>query len=306
MNINKISIIVAMYFAVTSQLFSQDLEPRAYSNAPVGLNFITVGLIHTEGALVFDPGIPIVDADSSINIGVFGYVRTLDVAGMSAKMGITVPYANLSASGFVSIGEGERRVRDITGVADPSFFFNINFYGAPALNLNEFRAYQQDTIIGFKLKVTAPLGSYDNTKLINLGTNRWSIKPEFGISKALNNWTIESMLAATYYTENNEFNVDQTRHQKPVYSLQAHVTYTLRNKIWLSYGFTYFTGGETEVDGVKSGDLQNNTRSGFTVAVPVNKYQSIKILVSTGVSTRTGSDYDSIGIFWQTRWGVGL
>lgn len=282
---------------------AQELEPRTYSNAPVGLNFVVIGYQYSEGGLLFDPAVPILNASSQVNVGVFGYLRTLEVAGMSAKAGIVLPYADLYAEGVLS---GELRTREVKGAADPSFYFNLNFYGSPAYKLNEFRKYQQDTIAGFTIKVTPPLGQYDKDKVINIGTNRWSLKPELGVSKAVDRWVMEAMVAATYYSENDEFDNNKLRQQDPVYSTQGHLTYTFANKIWLSYGVTYFTGGKTKVDGVTSNDLQNNSRTGLTLAIPVNKYNSIKILLSVGLNTRTGTDYDSISIFWQHRWGAGL
>ena len=299
----KLVLILFSYLIPMINLFAQELEPRAYSNAPAGLNFVVIGYQYSEGGLLFDPAVPITDANSEVNVAVFGYLRTFDMAGMSAKAGIVLPYADLYAEGLLS---GEYRTREVEGVADPSFYFNLNFYGSPAYKLSEFRKYQQDTIAGFTIKVTPPLGQYDKDRIINIGTNRWSIKPELGASKAINNWVLEVMVAATYFTENNEFNNTQIRKQDPVYSMQGHLTYTFKNKIWLSYGVTYFTGGKTRVDGVTSNDLQNNSRTGLTLAIPVNKYHSIKILSSIGLNTRTGTDYDSIGAFWQYRWAAGL
>jgi len=296
-------LILFSYLIIITNLSAQELEPKAYSNAPAGLNFVVTGYQYSEGGLLFDPAVPITDANSQINVAVFGYLRTLEVAGMSAKAGIVLPYADLYAEGLLS---GEFRTREVGGAVDPSFYFNLNFYGSPAYKLSEFRKYQQDTIAGFTIKVTPPLGQYDRDKIINIGTNRWSIKPELGVSKAINSWILDVMVAATYFTENNEFNNNQIRHQDPVYSMQGHLTYTFKNKTWLSYGATYFTGGETTVDGVISNDLQNNSRTGLTLAIPINKYHSIKILTSIGLSTRTGTDYDSISAFWQYRWGAGL
>jgi hypothetical protein len=38
----------------------------------------------------------------------------------------------------------------------------------------------------------------------------------------------------------------------------------------------------------------------------VNRHTSVKLYGSTGVSTRTGSDFDAVGIVVQYRWGAGL
>ncbi|VAW67032.1 hypothetical protein MNBD_GAMMA08-1456 [hydrothermal vent metagenome] len=297
--------ILLICFCIAPRLLAQALEPRAYANAPAGLNFVVAGYQGSRGGLIFDPAIPINDATSTVDVAVFGYLRTLNVAGLSAKAGIVLPYADLYAEGR-DAQTNALLTREVSGAADPSLYFSINFYGAPALNLREFKNYKQDTIAGFTLKVTPPLGQYARDKIINIGTNRWSIKPELGISKAINRWILEATTNVTFYTNNDQFATNKTRKQAAVYSLQGNLIYTFQNKIWLSYGFTYFTGGETKVNGVVSNDLQNNSRTGFTAAIPINKYHSIKILASTGVSTRTGSDYDSINIFWQYRWGAGL
>lgn len=47
-------------------------------------------------------------------------------------------------------------------------------------------------------------------------------------------------------------------------------------------------------------------RLGLTVALSVSRYHSIKLYGSTGVYSRTGTDFDTVGIAWQTRWGGGL
>jgi hypothetical protein len=52
--------------------------------------------------------------------------------------------------------------------------------------------------------------------------------------------------------------------------------------------------------------MQENSRVGVTFALPVNKHNSIKLYVSTGLSTRTGSSFTTGGIAWQYRWGGGL
>ena len=284
-------------------IHAQELEPRAYSNTPVGMNFMLVGYQYSAGGLYFDPAVPITDANAEVNMGLLGYVRSLDIAGKSAKTGILLRYADLYADGYV---DGEFRTREDTGIADPAFYFTINLSGAPALSYKEFKDYQQDTIIGFTFKLTAPLGVYDNDKLLNIGTNRWSFKPEFGISQAVGRWTLEAAAAAVFYTDNDEFDNDKTRQQDAIYSMQAHAIYSFPKNIWASIGATYYAGGRTTIDGVTRNDLQQNWRTGFTVALPINRNHSIKLFGNSGVSTRTGTDYDSLGIAWQYRWGAGF
>jgi len=45
---------------------------------------------------------------------------------------------------------------------------------------------------------------------------------------------------------------------------------------------------------------------GATVALPVNRRHSVKLYASSGLSVRTGSDFDIFGAAWQYRWGAGL
>ena len=117
----KLSVVVALaIISATNGVFAQTLEPRAYSNAPVGMNFLLVGYQASKGGLLFDPAVPITDAKAEVDIGLLAYVRTLDVAGNSAKAGVILPYANLHADGFLN---GDFRTRDTKGIADPAFYF---------------------------------------------------------------------------------------------------------------------------------------------------------------------------------------
>ena len=297
-----LAIMLLVFINTTNITYAQTLEPRAYSNAPVGINFLLVGYQNSRGGLLFDPSLPITDANANVNMGFFGYVHTLGAAGQSAKTGVLLPYAKLSADGYVS---GEYRTREQNGIADPAFYFSMNIYGAQALGLKEFKDYKQDTIVGLTIKLTAPLGVYDSEKLLNIGTNRWSFKPELGVSKAIGRWTLEGAASVDFYTDNDNFDNGKTRKQDPIYSLQGHVIYFFKNHIWAAFGATYYTGGITTIDGLTNNDRLDNWRTGFTVALPFDRHNSIKIFGNSGVSTRTGTDYDSLGIAWQYRWGGG-
>lgn len=293
---------VALMFAAASA-HAQDLEPRSYANRPVGLNFLIAGYGYAEGTMPFDPSLPVADAKFHTNTEVLAYARSLGVLGNSTKFDVVLPYTSFSAN---ALAAGQPKQRVVSGFNDPRFRFSMNFYGAPALSVKEYADYRQDLIIGASLQVTAPLGQYDDTKLLNIGNNRWSFKPELGVSKAWGAWTVEVAPGATLFTDNNDFNRGGTLAQEPVYSVQAHLIHSFKSGTWLALDGTYFTGGRTTVNGVKGDTLQTNTRVGLTLALPVDRYNSVKIYGSTGTSSRTGADFNGVGIAWQYRWGDGF
>lgn len=282
---------------------AQEIEPRAYSNAPIGVNFVIAGYAYTQGAVPFDASLPVKNAQLKTSNAVLAYARVFDVWGQSGKFDAIVPYTVLSGTAEVA---GQPFERNVTGFADPRFRLSVNLYGAPALTLQEFRNFEQDLIIGASLQVSVPASQYDSSRVVNIGTHRWSFRPEVGISKAVGPWTLEFQAAATLFTDNRDFYGGHTRSQDPIYSLQGHVIYGFRSGVWASFDATTFAGGRTTLNGVRGDDRQQNWRVGGTLAFPVDVHHSIKIYASSGVSARTDNNYDLIGIAWQYRWGDGL
>ncbi|MFO1325034.1 MAG: transporter [Burkholderiales bacterium] len=282
---------------------AQDIEPRAFSNAPVGVNFLIAGYAFTRGGISFDSSLPVSNPNLETSNAVVAYARVLDLWGKSGKFDVIVPYTWLSGTADY---KGETVERVVNGFANPLLRLSMNFYGAPALTLKEFASYRQDLIVGASLQVSVPASQYDSTRIVNIGTNRWFFKPEFGVSKAHGPWTLEFTAAATFYTDNDDFFNGKTRSQDPVYSFQGHAIYGFSSGIWTSVDATYFTGGRTTIDGVRGNDLQQNWRIGATLALPVDIHNSIKFYASSGVSSRTGNDFDLVGVAWQYRFGGGL
>ena len=283
-------------------LRAQELEPRAYSVSSVGFNILVVADTFNTGDLAFDPTLPIDDAQANINVAGIGYVRTLGIAGRSASIGVVAPYVRGNLDGLY-LGEYQAVHRSALG--DPRVRFAINLHGAPAMTAEEFAAYRQKTNVGASLLVVAPLGQYHPAKLINVGTNRWSFKPEIGVSHALGRWTLEGYAGAWLFTDNRDFRNGNVRAQAPIGSFQFHAIYTIRPRLWVAFDANYFTGGRTSINGVDNFDLQRNSRAGLTLALPLNRQQSIKLTYSRGARTTIGADFESFGLSYQYVWGGG-
>jgi hypothetical protein len=281
---------------------AQDAEPRSYTNTPIGLNFLIAGYLYTQGKMAFDPELAIADAHFQSHTGALAYVRSFDFLGQSAKFDVIVPYSAFSAHALVA---GQDHEREMSGFGDPRFRVSANLFGAPALSAKEFANYKQDLIVGVSIQVSAPLGQYDDTKLLNLGNNRWSFRPELGISKAWGPWTLEIAPSVTFFTDNSDFFYGRNFAQAPLYLVRTDLIYNFDSGAWISLDGAYFAGLRTTVNGVKGDNEQENARVGLTVALPIDRRNSVKLNASTGIYTRTGSEFSLVGIAWQYRWGAG-
>ena len=273
------------------QVNAQEIEARAYSNAPIGINFITGGIAQAKSG------------SYHLTTEALSLTHVLDVAGQSGRLTIVLPYAQLSGSGAVG---SQALNASAEGLSDPMIKASVNLYGAPALTTSQFQNYQQDLIIGASIAATLPWGSYNSSQIVNVGGNRSLIQPGFGASQAVGPWRLELAGMATIYTNNTSFMGSNTLSQNPVYSAESHVIYYLPNTAWISADATYFTGGQTYVNGMSVSGSQENWRFGSTLSYPIDKHNSIRLSGSKGVYSRTDTSYHAVGISWQYRWGGGL
>lgn len=284
-------------------MHAQDIEPRSYANAPIGVNFAVAGGAYAWLGFPLDPAVPLTEPDLSTSNALLGYARVLNIGGQSARISVLAPYAWLKGS---ALYKGEPVSREVQGFTDAKLRLSVNLLGAPAVDLAGFKDYKQDLIVGASLTVSAPTGQYDPERLVNIGANRWTVKGEVGASQAAGKWILELSSALEVFTTNSDFFGGITREQDPVWSIKGNIVRNFPKGIWASVDGTYFAGGTTTLGGTRRNDLQQNWRAGATVALPVNKRNSIKLYASTGVYARTGNNFDLVGLVWQYRWGGGL
>jgi hypothetical protein len=282
---------------------AQSIEPRAYSPSPVGINFLVIGGTDSTGGLAVDPALPLTDVHLKVKNLFMGYARSIDLWGRSAKIDLILPYGRLSGSAFY---QGMPVERKVDGFLDPALRLSVILHGAPVLSPAEFRHYRQNLVIGASVQVTAPVGQYDKTRLLNLGTNRWSVKPEIGMSKRLGRWIMELTGSATFFSTNPDFFGGRKRSQDSIFTAQTNVIYNLPSGAWLAVAAAYLTGGKTSLDGISDRNLQRNWRVGLTAAMPLSRKFSVKFSASKGVSARTNNNVDQLGLALQYRWGKGF
>lgn len=283
---------------------AQGLVPRAYVIAPVQSNAITLTYMFQDGSILFDPSLPLTNAQGRLNIGTFNYYRSLDFFGRSANIVIVAPY---TISHFQADILNETRETQRSGMLDSAVRFSVNLVGGPAMSLKQFAKWQQKTLLGVSMGVSFPTGQYDSTKLINPGTNRWAFKPEIGLSRRWDHWILDGYAQFGFFTKNdNYFSTGETKNtfsQQSIVGTEWHLSYDLKPGTWMSFDVNYWRGGRTSVnDVVKVNSLQSNSRVGATAALRVSTHQSVKFSYSNGAFTRIGGNFQTVSFAWQYSW----
>ena len=275
---------------------AQEIEPRAYAASPTGVTFVGLALGRSTGAVLTDPSLPVDDVEAEINAGAVAVGHTFGLFDRLTSAAVILPYVRGDFTGTL---DGEPAEASRSGMGDVKLRLAMNFIGTPALTPAEFMKRAPTTTLGASLTVSLPTGEYYGDKLINVGTNRWAIKPEIGVSQPIGRWFLEAYAGAWIFGDNDSFFGGHHREQEALTSIQAHVAYVFRPRLWLAVDGTYYDGGRSTIDGVQKDDRQTNSRVGMTLAVPIGPRQSLKFSWSQGASTRIGSDFTAYGIAWQ-------
>ena len=157
--------------------------------------------------------------------------------------------------------------------------------------------------LGAAFKIKAPLGRYDETKLINLGANRWGFQFKVASSYAITKRVIlELHIDSWFFTENTSFFNDQTLKQKPLLSTQLHLAYVFGPKFWASASIGQVAWGETTINDIPQKNNQDNSKYSLTASFKVAKKSSLKASITNGLYTGRGADFTTALIGYTFLW----
>src|SRR5271170_1949085 len=304
----KLAWLIVVAAGSLQALSAQDLSPRAYLITPVHANVITLSWSFYDGSINFNGVVPSTGATGTYSVPILGYYYSFSFFGRSANIVASLPYAEGNFQGTVA-GAGEHLYR--SGLLDSVYRVSVNLKGGPALTPREFIKWRQKVLLGVSLKVIAPTGQYDPTKLINWGTNRWSFKPEFGYSQRWSgNWILDGYAGVWFFTTNSDFfsrNMytpgTHSQSQNPIGAFEGHLSYNFKPRFWASLDGNYWFGGKTSLDGVQNPlTRQSSSRIGGTVAIPFTSHQALKFAYSNGTYIRFGGNYQNVQVAWQYSW----
>jgi hypothetical protein len=165
----------------------------------------------------------------------------------------------------------------------------------------QFGSYQQDLVVGAAIQVIAPTGTYHNTQLPNLGSNRWALRNSIGASKTFDKWIVEGYATIWLFTANTDFLEGNELSQSPLYGLKLHGVRKLGGGRWLSLDLGYGTGARGTVNGIEKDNRINTMRFGVTLSVPFGRH-SLKFTAASSIRIESGNDVDVFAITYLIRW----
>jgi hypothetical protein len=262
---------------LSSPLSAQEVEIRRWNQLPIDSNFVTANFARTDGDIAVDPVLLLDDVSVEMDTWLLGYIRTFELLDRTARVEIRQPWQAGIWNGVV---DGTPTSISREGLADTFVRFAVNLVGAPPLAGKAYADYRAatdvETIVGVALGVQLPTGQYLEDKLINLGSNRFTFRPQVGVHQQYYNWSFEGTGTAYIYTDNTSFFNGNLLEQDPYYTMDGSVEYKFQSGIWASAGAGIGVGGQSAVNGVKKDNFREDIAWTASAGFPVTRSVGFK------------------------------
>jgi hypothetical protein len=294
-----IALLTFVWLAGAEPARGQELEPRVYSAAPIDTNFLVGTWSNSRGSVPIDPSLPLTDVHASIDTISLSFTHTFPLAGRTATWAVAVPYVGGHVTGVIY---GSAPASTLNGFPDLRLRFSVDLL-SHGLSPAEFARHKPRTTLGVGVTVIAPTGTYDRTRLINAGSNRWSVKPEIGVEIPMGKWFADFAAGLWLFGENTDFAGGQVLQQAPLANFQVHAGYSFRQGQWLALDAGYVLGGATTTGSESPRNALTNSRYGMVFSQPIGPGVSAKLLWSHWLRNgQVDQSFTTIGAALQYRW----
>jgi hypothetical protein len=283
------------------QAAAQFTDPHTYDNVPVGVNQLETDYAFVHGNASVDPSLIVAGANLDVNVGTIDYTRYFDLFHRLAWVEAALPIAHLS--GAIS---GTSIQGSSAGAGDSAYTLAMLVKGGPALRAAHFDSYTPTTIVGVSVAFTAPTGLYNPDKILNLGSDRWSFKPEIALSHPFGpeqKWQLDAYANGYFYTDNTAYRGREILRQQPLTGLEGHVSYSFNDSLWISSDTRYSFRGATVIDGVAQNNAQQNLIVGSEMNVSINSRHSLLLEFAKAVIHHNSPAVVGLAVKYDYTWG---
>jgi len=270
-----------LFMTIPSSTFAND--PKDYIPAPAGTKAVLFYYNHTNGNNYYTDG-KLVGKDTNLNtnVGILRLAYYGEVGSHPWVVNCLFPFGSLSLDG-----------KDVGGVQTAN-----TQIGDPILVAGIWPIANKDskTWLGVSEYITVPGGEYRNDKTLNMGSNMWAFKTEFGFVKGLGNFTWDLGGNVELYTNNSNYtSAGLTLEKDPVYTGETHLTYDVTKSFWVSADYIYTRGGQTSVNKIYNQDKLDDHSVGGTLTFWLNPSTSLLIKYVDNVQKENGIKANTLG-----------
>ncbi len=258
-----------------------DLQPGDLVALPPDLNLVQVSYLKSEYGDRYTQGrkLPLdTKIDSAQLIARVG--RTFEIDHHPAIFYVQTPVGFLHPGNALSGYQGDSGVGDTTML--------LAFW--PYANREEKR------YVALGAYLTVPTGSYDASRLFNMGENRYKSSFQAGYSTAISDKFTWSVAAdATWFADNKKYLPGHyKREQDPLMTLQTALQYRINPTYAIGGTYFFTSGGETSLDGIDQNDTTKLQRFQLTAT---GQYAFGRLTVQYGKDLTTDN-----GFIEDSRW----
>lgn len=263
--------------------------PRAYQTLPKDTRVLSQFYIGTRGNLTPASGIIPRDAELDMDLGITQFSQTLEINGRQAGALAYIPYGDISGS--LALG-GTSRSASTSGFSDLTVGIAYGLLNTPSLAFEDYVKFDPGISIAGLAKLTLPTGSYNGSKALNMGGNRFALELGLPVAYYLGSSFLDPTLTSfeilpkvTLFGENDEPSGGGGElEQDPLLTIEAHLTRNFGQAFWLSLDAFYSYGGETATDGEEADNKQRSLSLGGTGSLNLSRSTSLKVTYGEVVS----------------------
>jgi hypothetical protein len=284
---------------------------RAYWKARDGTHVVSTQYLFLDmvatDTQAFDPAhfiFPNSKAEANLFMASYAYHFTLldrpssvalNLLGGSADVDVDT---NFAPSQFLPTGvtPGASFNQSATGFGDPTVQLDVNLFGTPPLiSTVDLLNYEPTWTIDAAVMLAAPIGQYDDDRLINMGQNRFfgrfalPMKYHFGAFAPGQMSSIELTPSVWLFDQNDDF-LGRKLENDPLWQLEGHVTHDFTRSFSGSLDMLYRRGFQSEIDGVEVGDELEVGNLGLTLNYQVTDNLAIRAGYSSNIFGDDGLD----------------
>lgn len=287
-------VLFALFLAPT---VAQAANARDYIPLPSGTFLFCSYFKHISANTVFSNGKK-VGNDISLreNLGIFRPVYYTDLGkALYGESTLTV-----DPQALIPFGEAELDTTSLggtktstSGIADPIVLATFWFVNSP----------KDKFWVGFSPYFTLPLGDYDKGKSLNLGANRWGIKPELGIVKGFGERTyLDLIINGEFYTDNKDYHTGGGKaklEQDPVLGVETHLSFDITKQWYVSLDYFYSHGGEQKINGSRVADSRvDNHGLGLSLFWMIGSNNQLMVEYRDDFAVKNGLGTNTFGARW--------